>query len=243
MTSLNTHSDPIILEMRSITKEFPGVKALAEVNLRVKAGEIHAICGENGAGKSTLMKVLSGVYPYGTYTGDIVYQSEVQQFKDIRASEHAGIVIIHQELALIPLLSITENHRIRLNEALREKIRYHEHRYYVLDDPEMAKQFDTFWQTPQADSITRMKLFKLAWDMTGSEFAGRHLQYEKFYAGASFIIRNHSYRETDWNEFNTLVDKVMAHRADLIDDAIRGNVRRFVQVAAPARLPPLRRRR
>ena len=109
MTSLNTHSDPIILEMRSITKEFPGVKALAEVNLRVKAGEIHAICGENGAGKSTLMKVLSGVYPYGSYTGDIVYQSEVQQFKDIRASEHAGIVIIHQELALIPELSIMEN--------------------------------------------------------------------------------------------------------------------------------------
>jgi 4-hydroxyphenylacetate 3-monooxygenase len=80
----------------------------------------------------------------------------------------------------------------------------------VLDDPEMAKQFDTFWQTPQADSITRMKLFKLAWDMTGSEFAGRHLQYEKFYAGASFIIRNHSYRETDWNEFNALVDKCMS---------------------------------
>ena len=68
MTSLNTHSDPVILEMRSITKEFPGVKALAEVNLRVKAGEIHAICGENGAGKSTLMKVLSGVYPFGSYT-------------------------------------------------------------------------------------------------------------------------------------------------------------------------------
>ena len=109
MTSLNTHSDPIILEMRSITKEFPGVKALAEVNLRVKAGEIHAICGENGAGKSTLMKVLSGVYPFGSYDGDIVYQSEVQQFKDIRASEHAGIVIIHQELALIPELSIMEN--------------------------------------------------------------------------------------------------------------------------------------
>src|SRR6476661_2446791 len=81
----------------------------------------------------------------------------------------------------------------------------------VLDNPEMAKQFDTFWQTPQADSITRMKLFKLAWDMSGSEFAGRHLQYEKFYAGASFIIRNHSYRETDWNEFNALVDQCMAN--------------------------------
>ncbi len=109
MTSQTTQSDPIILEMRSITKEFPGVKALSEVNLRVKAGEIHAICGENGAGKSTLMKVLSGVYPYGSYDGDIVYQNEVQQFKDIRASEHAGIVIIHQELALIPELSIMEN--------------------------------------------------------------------------------------------------------------------------------------
>src|SRR4029079_2320553 len=80
----------------------------------------------------------------------------------------------------------------------------------VLDDPEMARQFDTYWQTPQADSITRMKLFKLAWDMTGSEVAGRHLLYEKFYAGASFIIRNHSYRETDWNEFNTLIDTVMS---------------------------------
>ncbi|MDQ0679571.1 putative multiple sugar transport system ATP-binding protein [Arthrobacter pascens] len=109
MTSLTTNTDPVILEMRSITKEFPGVKALSEVSLRVKAGEIHAICGENGAGKSTLMKVLSGVYPFGSYEGDIVYQNEVQQFKDIRASEHAGIVIIHQELALIPELSITEN--------------------------------------------------------------------------------------------------------------------------------------
>src|SRR4029453_4749536 len=104
-----TQNEPVILEMRSITKEFPGVKALSNVNLRVKAGEVHAICGENGAGKSTLMKVLSGVYPYGTYSGDIVYQNDIQQFKDIRASEHAGIVIIHQDLALIPELSIAEN--------------------------------------------------------------------------------------------------------------------------------------
>jgi 4-hydroxyphenylacetate 3-monooxygenase len=80
----------------------------------------------------------------------------------------------------------------------------------VMDDPVLAEQFATYWQTPQADAVTRMKLFKLAWDMVGSEFAGRHLQYEKFYAGASFIIRNHSYRETDWNEFNRLVDDLMA---------------------------------
>ncbi|MGJ9403171.1 multiple monosaccharide ABC transporter ATP-binding protein [Arthrobacter sp. KK5.5] len=105
----NQQNVPVILEMRSITKEFPGVKALDSVSLRVKSAEVHAICGENGAGKSTLMKVLSGVYPYGTYTGDIHYQSQTQQFKDIRASEQAGIVIIHQELALIPELSIMEN--------------------------------------------------------------------------------------------------------------------------------------
>jgi putative multiple sugar transport system ATP-binding protein len=102
-------SAPHILEMRSITKEFPGVKALADVSLTVRAGEIHAICGENGAGKSTLMKVLSGVYPYGTYSGDIIYQGEEVRFSNIRSSEQAGIVIIHQELALVPLLSITEN--------------------------------------------------------------------------------------------------------------------------------------
>lgn len=107
--SSSTVAAPVILEMRAITKEFPGVKALSNVSLTVRAGEIHAICGENGAGKSTLMKVLSGVYPYGSYDGDIVYQGEVCKFKDIRASESAGIVIIHQELALIPELSITEN--------------------------------------------------------------------------------------------------------------------------------------
>src|SRR5690606_33230646 len=98
-----------ILEMRNITKEFPGVKALSEVSITVRAGEIHAICGENGAGKSTLMKVLSGVYPFGSYTGDILIYGEEQRFKDIAASEQAGIAIIHQELALIPELSITEN--------------------------------------------------------------------------------------------------------------------------------------
>ncbi|MDG4808918.1 sugar ABC transporter ATP-binding protein [Micromonospora sp. WMMD1120] len=100
---------PTLLEMRSITKEFPGVKALSDVNLVVRAGEIHAICGENGAGKSTLMKVLSGVYPHGSYDGQIVYQGAEARFSDIRASENAGIVIIHQELALIPGMSIAEN--------------------------------------------------------------------------------------------------------------------------------------
>jgi len=102
-------SAPMLLEMRSITKEFPGVVALDDVNLSVRTGEIHAICGENGAGKSTLMKVLSGVHPHGTYSGVIVYQGAETRFSDIRASEHAGIVIIHQELALVPGMSITEN--------------------------------------------------------------------------------------------------------------------------------------
>ena len=98
-----------ILEMRGISKSFPGVKALRDVNLLVKTGEIHAICGENGAGKSTLMKVLSGVYPHGSYEGEIVYKDEERRFSTIRDSEHLGIIIIHQELALVPLLSIAEN--------------------------------------------------------------------------------------------------------------------------------------
>jgi putative multiple sugar transport system ATP-binding protein len=98
-----------ILEMRGIKKIFPGVKALDNVNLVVRSGEIHAVVGENGAGKSTLMKVLSGVYPYGSYSGDIFYQAEERQFKDIADSEKIGIIIIHQELALVPLLSIAEN--------------------------------------------------------------------------------------------------------------------------------------
>lgn len=99
----------VILEMRNITKDFPGVKVLKGVNLSVARGEIHAICGENGAGKSTLMKVLSGVYPHGSYGGEIVFDGEEMSFSSIRDSEDRGIVIIHQELALVPHLSIAEN--------------------------------------------------------------------------------------------------------------------------------------
>jgi putative multiple sugar transport system ATP-binding protein len=95
--------------MRDISKEFPGVKALDRVCLKVARGEIHAVCGENGAGKSTLMNVLSGVHPHGTYSGEILLDGCPASFKDIRASERAGIAIIHQELSLIPELSITEN--------------------------------------------------------------------------------------------------------------------------------------
>ena len=98
-----------ILEMRDITKTFPGVKALSNVNLSVMPAEIHAVVGENGAGKSTLMKVLSGVYPAGTYDGAIHYEGSERHFKTIADSENVGIIIIHQELALIPLLSIAEN--------------------------------------------------------------------------------------------------------------------------------------
>ncbi|OCW56510.1 multiple monosaccharide ABC transporter ATP-binding protein [Hoeflea olei] len=98
-----------LLEMRSITKTFPGVKALDAVSLTVMEGEIHALVGENGAGKSTLMKVLSGVYPAGSYEGEIHYDGELAEFSGISQSEAVGIIIIHQELALVPLLSIAEN--------------------------------------------------------------------------------------------------------------------------------------
>ncbi len=98
-----------ILEMKNITKLFPGVRALDKVNLQVKEGEIHALVGENGAGKSTLMNVLSGIYPYGSYEGEIYYKGEECKFKGIKDSEEKGIAIIHQELALIPYLTIGEN--------------------------------------------------------------------------------------------------------------------------------------
>ena len=98
-----------LMEMRSITKTFPGVKALDEVSFSVEEGEIHALVGENGAGKSTLMKVLSGVHPHGSYEGEILYAGETARFGGINDSERRGIIIIHQELALVPQLSIAEN--------------------------------------------------------------------------------------------------------------------------------------
>ena len=99
----------VLLKMDHITKTFPGVKALDDVNFEVQEGEIHALVGENGAGKSTLMKVLSGTWPYGSYTGNVIYDGEVQKFKNIKESELKGIAVIHQELALIPYMTIAEN--------------------------------------------------------------------------------------------------------------------------------------
>lgn len=145
-----------ILEMNEITKTFPGVKALDHVNLKVKKGEIHALVGENGAGKSTLMNVLSGVYPYGSYEGDIVYDGEICRFKEIKDSEKKGIVIIHQELALVPYLTIGENmflgneqgRRYALNwtktyaraEELMEKVGLHEDPHTLVKDIGVGKQ-------------------------------------------------------------------------------------------------------
>ncbi|MGR3495925.1 multiple monosaccharide ABC transporter ATP-binding protein [Citreimonas sp.] len=145
-----------ILEMRGITKEFPGVKALDDVTLSVAEGEIHALVGENGAGKSTLMKVLSGVYPHGSYDGEIVYDGKPRAFRSIRDSEDVGIIIIHQELALIPLLSVAENIFLGNERATRgiidwratyaraaellARVGLHEHPETILDDLGLGKQ-------------------------------------------------------------------------------------------------------
>src|ERR1700743_1917577 len=98
-----------MLEMRGVSKSFAGVQALRDVNLTVEPGQSHALVGENGAGKSTLMKGLSGVYPHGSYEGGIIFDGEERHFRDINDSEALGIIIIHQELALIPLMTIAEN--------------------------------------------------------------------------------------------------------------------------------------
>lgn len=139
-------SGAALLEMRDITKRFGGVTALSNVNLTVRRGEIHAICGENGAGKSTLMKVLSGIHPYGSYSGDIVFDGEPARFKDIRASEHRGIGIIHQELALIPVLSIAENIFLGNEHASAGVISWHEtttHARRLLDRVGLRESPDT----------------------------------------------------------------------------------------------------
>ncbi len=115
-----------ILEMRNITKTFPGVKALENVNLGIMPAEIHAVVGENGAGKSTLMKVLSGVYPSGEFSGDILFEGKTRQFRSIADSEDCGIIIIHQELALVPLLSIAENIFLGHETATRGIINWYE---------------------------------------------------------------------------------------------------------------------
>ena len=115
-----------ILEMRDITKVFPSVRALDHVSIHVEEGEIHALVGENGAGKSTLMNVLSGIYPYGSYEGEILYDGEVCHFRNIKDSEQQGIVIIHQELALVPYLSIAENMFLGNEQAKRGVIRWNE---------------------------------------------------------------------------------------------------------------------
>ena len=130
-----------ILEMRNITKLFPGVRALDDVNLQVKKGTIHALVGENGAGKSTLMNVLSGIYPYGSYTGDIVYEGEVCKFARITDSEAKGIVIIHQELALVPYMTIGEN---------------------MFLGNERGKHFSIDWDTTYAQADKYLKIVGLA---------------------------------------------------------------------------------
>ena len=127
--------------MRNITKLFPGVRALDDVNLRVKKGTIHALVGENGAGKSTLMNVLSGIYPFGSYTGDIVYKGEVCKFSKITDSEAKGIVIIHQELALVPYMTIGEN---------------------MFLGNEQGKSFSIDWDTTYAKADQYLKVVGLA---------------------------------------------------------------------------------
>ena len=142
--------------MRNITKDFSGVKALDHVNLVVQEGEIHALVGENGAGKSTLMNILSGIYAYGTYGGDIIYDGKICEFHDIKESTKVGIVIIHQELALIPYLTIAENvylgnecshhglinwdETYRRTEQLMKRVGLHENSETAIKDIGVGKQ-------------------------------------------------------------------------------------------------------
>jgi D-xylose transport system ATP-binding protein len=129
----------VILDVSHVTKTFPGVTALSDVSLQVRRGEIHGLCGENGAGKSTLVKILSGVYPHGTYEGSITFQGEELRFeqKSIRAAIEAGIAIVYQELTLIPKMTVGEN--IFLGKEPVEGRRINRSRLYAQSRDILAK--------------------------------------------------------------------------------------------------------
>src|SRR6187549_2553874 len=99
----------MILEARNLTKTFPGVVALKDVSFDLRAGEIHALCGENGAGKSTLIKLLSGIHPRGSYEGELLVGGAPAQFRGVADAEAAGLAVIYQELALVPEMTVAEN--------------------------------------------------------------------------------------------------------------------------------------
>jgi len=152
----------VILQMVDIGKEFPGVKALQHVNFDVRRGEVHAICGENGAGKSTLMKVLSGVYPYGTYEGKIIYKGKECHFSGIKDSEEAGIVIIHQELALVPQLSLAENMFIGNERMKGRKIDWYQTRADAVKLMQRVGLNESPDLTPQDIGVGKQQLVEIA---------------------------------------------------------------------------------
>ena len=219
------------MSFTDLTKHYGPVKALDGFTVDIASGRITAFLGANGSGKTTSMRLLLGLCSrIANATGADQVAAVREKLGEMAAIEATigglingqinafeswpeGYVCFNRRFMYAGLDWCTQNYS-RFIDELRTLcgggVFQMPADISVLDDPAMAKQFDTFWQTPQADSITRMKLFKLAWDMTGSEFAGRHLQYEKFYAGASFIIRNHNFREAPWEHFHKVVDDLMA---------------------------------
>lgn len=151
-----------VLEMTNITKEFPGVKALDQVNLQVKRGEIHAICGENGAGKSTLMNVLTGIYPYGSYSGEIHYNGELCQFKGIEDSESQGIVIIHQELALIPHMDIAENMFLGNEQGTKYKIDWRKTHHRAVEQMKLVDLHESPYTLVKNLGVGKQQLVEIA---------------------------------------------------------------------------------